>query len=300
MRSLLLLAVLLCTPLSAPAAMIVPRISSAPVLEGETVSVSYMLVPGDGETVYTVGFSGEFPTELLSLTSFSFAQPWIVVPQPGHDEVDDVHGTFRKTAGYPGGTDSETLVGTATFLVNSAGRAEFAVGADSLAYDRTHRNLFANAALPAQLFDIRLLVERPNIVRLADAVAHVTFESFGRVPTPVLVTLVVLREDGSEVYRAEEVVTVQTEAVFMKRFLDAPDVPDGRYTLRVHTLYNETVRDTFDMPLVVAPETATSRWIFWGVGTLTCLIFALLFLLWQRKTERTEQERKTGMRTALS
>ncbi len=144
-------------------------------------------------------------------------------------------------------------------------------------------------SLPAQLFDIRILVDRTNISRIVDLVARVTFESFGRVPTPVDMTFSILDSQGNELWKSTDTTTVQTEAVFVKRFPDAPELSEGSYTLRLSTLYNTDVTDVFEAPFTISSATgAVSNLLFWLIGGLVLAILMVLFFLWRR--HRHEEE----------
>lgn len=131
--------------------------------------------------------------------------------------------------------------------------------------------------LPSQLFDIRLLLDRSEISRTEDLVARVTFESFGRVPTPVEMTFSVIGADGIELWKSVDTTTVQTSAVFVKRLADVGELAPGSYTLRLHTLYNTNVEDDFEAPFTIAPKGAGWNWVPWFVGGLL-LLLALLIL----------------------
>lgn len=143
--------------------------------------------------------------------------------------------------------------------------------------------------LPTQLFDIRLLLDRPSIARIVDLVARVTFESFGRVPTPVDMTFSIIDADGQELWKSVDTTTVQTEAVFVKRFADAPELSEGSYTLRLSTLYNTDVKDVFEAPFTISSrESPSSYWLLWLIGALLLGILTVFFFLWRRRRKEEE------------
>lgn len=142
---------------------------------------------------------------------------------------------------------------------------------------------------PSQLFDIRLLIDSASISRVVDLVARVTFESFGRVPTPVEMTFFILDSDGSEVWKSVDATTVQTSAVFVKRFFDAPELAPGNYTLYLATLYNTDVKDEFEATFTIAPKGAGWNWVPWLVGGLLLLFAILVFVWWLIMRRRREQ-----------
>lgn len=141
-----------------------------------------------------------------------------------------------------------------------------------------------DSLLPAQLFDIRLLVDSANVARIIDLVARVTFESFGRVPTPVALTFTIVDEGGNEVWRSIDTTTVQTSAVFVKRFFEVGDLAPGSYTLRLNTLYNTDVSDIFEAPFTISPAQSESHWLLWFIGgIIVAILLLLVFLVWRRR-----------------
>ncbi len=140
--------------------------------------------------------------------------------------------------------------------------------------------------LPKQLFDINLEIDDSIISSIRELVARVIFTSFGTEPTPVDLTFSILNETGEEVYRDEGHsvdVVVETETVFNKTFRDASDLPFGKYTLVLMTLYNVDVKDEFRAEFEIKPESKfmniLKSWWFWVIVIAT----ALSLFLWLRK-----------------
>ncbi|MBI2450819.1 MAG: hypothetical protein HYV52_00555 [Parcubacteria group bacterium] len=149
--------------------------------------------------------------------------------------------------------------------------------------------------IPEALFDIRLFLDRASVARIVDLVARVTFESFGRVPASVEMTFSIIGGDGQELWKSVDTTTVQTEAVFVKRFLDANELAPGSYTLLLRTLYDSDssagragVKDVFEAQFSIAPEGASSYWIFWLALGLVA-VAAIAFFAWLRKRQRETQ-----------
>lgn len=153
-----------------------------------------------------------------------------------------------------------------------------------------------DGGIPGQLFDIRLLLDRSRVPSITDLIARVTFESFGREATPVSMTFTILDGNGAEVWKSQDSTTVQTEAVFVKRFFAAPSLPDGNYKLRLKTLYNDNVQDTFDAPFTIAPSAAGAGWLWWLLLLLLPLIF-ILYIIKRRSRRREEQKRRQPWRS---
>ncbi|MEX0917518.1 MAG: cohesin domain-containing protein [Candidatus Paceibacterota bacterium] len=108
------------------------------VEEGETFTVSVSFDPA-GDKNYTVRAALSFPSKILEATGFSFNSAWLPVSQDGYDEMGP--GTLIKTGGYPGGFDSETTLGTATFRAKQAGTATISFTNDSFAYNNQSVNV---------------------------------------------------------------------------------------------------------------------------------------------------------------
>jgi LPXTG-motif cell wall-anchored protein len=112
---------------------------------GSTFSVDFSIktnVP-----VYTVKIDGTFPKDLVKLDGFNIDEPWLKVPQPGYDEIDQMEGTFIKTAGYPEGLKKNEIFGTAYFTVIGTGTASLAITNKSLILDENSDNILSTTTL---------------------------------------------------------------------------------------------------------------------------------------------------------
>ncbi len=106
----------------------------------------------------------------------------------------------------------------------------------------------------SHVFDIRLLIDAAEIKKLQDLSAHVTFENFGSDSTPVNMVFTVIDSRGGEIWKETNTTSVQTEAVYNRNFLYAPSVPEGKYVLRLDTVYGNDIRDTFSVPFSIKSE----------------------------------------------
>ena len=106
---------------------------------------------------------------------------------------------------------------------------------------------------PTQLFDISFSLDDSLIQSSDELSAVVTFESFGTVPTPVDLTFIILDESGNEIYREKSEITVTTEEVLRKSF-EGLNLPEGKYTLILNTLYNVDVFDEFRQEFEIGME----------------------------------------------
>jgi hypothetical protein len=137
--------------------------------------------------------------------------------------------------------------------------------------------------IPAQLFDIKLELESNVLYDSRNLTAWVTFESFGRVPTPVNYTFIVLDEPGNELYSKTGTVTVNIEKLVTERFQQLSLSP-GKYNLILKTTYNTDVTDEFRQPFEVTRLRPHQQnlwsYILWpGVLLVIFLVMIIFFLL---------------------
>lgn len=111
---------------------------------GQTFTVTVSADPA-GVKAFTTRANVSFDPTSVEFVSFSFAPKWIVLSQAGYDTEDNTKGSLIKTAGYPGGLTSSTVLGTATFRAKVAGLSTISVTSDSLALGSGGKNLIAGA-----------------------------------------------------------------------------------------------------------------------------------------------------------
>lgn len=119
--------------------------------------------------------------------------------------------------------------------------------------------------LPAQLFDIHFSVPQPVVPSIQDLVGQVTFESFGTETTPVDLEFAIFDSSGTQVWTDTTTTTAETEKVLTRQFLDSADLPEGNYTLRLRTLHNTNVEESFEVPFEIRTqdETVSQSWVIW-------------------------------------
>lgn len=137
---------------------------------------------------------------------------------------------------------------------------------------------------PAQLFDIRLLLDSNVVSKVSDLVARVMFTSFGRIPTPVDMKFTILDANGKEIWNGSDTTTVQTEAVFIRRFFETGELSPGKYRLGLKTIYGQNVEDSFFADFEIKSEKTAPA--YWLLGLLIILpIGAFLILIRKKKDE---------------
>lgn len=137
--------------------------------------------------------------------------------------------------------------------------------------------------IPAQLFDISFSLDDPLINDINKLAAVINFESFGTEPTPVNLTFFILDETGKEVYIEEDSIVVETERVLRKTFDDL-ELPEGKYKLVLHTLYNDYVFDEFEREFMIEKKISLSKNKYYLIGIFAIILAIILwFLLSGRK-----------------
>ncbi len=140
----------------------------------------------------------------------------------------------------------------------------------------------APEGIPEQLFDINLEIDEPLVANIQELTSRVVFISFGRAPTPVDLTFIILDELGRQVHTEKGYLVVETEVVFTKKFEEL-ELSPGKYTLVLNTFYDIDVKDEFsqDFEIIEKPRPSIfkSLW-FW---LLIVVIPALVITIIQRK-----------------
>ncbi len=122
--------------------------------KGQTFTISISLNPVGKD--YTIKVGLDYPTNLVRLNSFTFANGWMPLAQPGYDLIDNTNGKMLKTGGYPGGVSAPQLFGTASFTTLQSGSGSIKANADSFSLNGENKNTLS-AALP----NISLKVSAP-------------------------------------------------------------------------------------------------------------------------------------------
>jgi len=120
---------------------------NASVRQGQTFTLTIGVNP-QGVKNYTAKTELHYPADLLEVKSFTFANSWMPLAQPGYDLTDNANGVLVKTAGYPGGVSSEVTFGTVSFLAKKSGNGTITLNSgNSLALDANNQNVIAGASV---------------------------------------------------------------------------------------------------------------------------------------------------------
>jgi len=133
---------------------------------------------------------------------------------------------------------SDVRSGTYEFII------QVNLGTYTVRAQRTIEITVTGGIATLQLFDITFSLDDSLIQSSDELSAIVTFENFGTGPTLIDLTFIILDEVGNEVYREEDRITVIIEEVLRKSFTGL-NLPRGKYTLVLHTLYDVDVFDEF-------------------------------------------------------
>ncbi|MDD5060964.1 MAG: cohesin domain-containing protein [Candidatus Marinimicrobia bacterium] len=110
------------------------------VEEGQEFNLAVSVNPQSVEN-YTVKLEIKYPADTLEVGSFAFGSGWMPLAQSGYDSIDNNNGVLIKTAGYPGGINSDVSFGTIVFKAKKSGNANIQVTGNSLALDANNLNV---------------------------------------------------------------------------------------------------------------------------------------------------------------
>ena len=132
---------------------------------------------------------------------------------------------------------------------------------------------------PEQLFDITFNLDDNLIQNVSELSAIVTFESFGNVPTPVNLTFIITDRSGNELYREESSIIVEVEELLRWNY-EGLELPEGKYTAVLETLYNVDVYDKFTQEFEISVERkGIGLWI-WIVGGIIVGVLIIGLIWW--------------------
>lgn len=137
--------------------------------------------------------------------------------------------------------------------------------------------LVSPAEIPDQLFDIKMDLEDVSLENGNELTAIITFESFGKVPTPVDLKYLVYDEFDNLVYERDGYIVVEVEEVLRENFEDLVLGP-GNYRFVFRTIYNVDVYDEFTKNFVIEEQDSFfNSIIFWVVVSLIVILGIILF-----------------------
>jgi hypothetical protein len=121
------------------------------VRQGQIFTLTIRINP-QGVKNYTAKTELHYPADLLTVESFTFANGWMPITQPGYDLTDNTNGVLIKTAGYPGGVSSTGIFGTVSFLAKKSGNGTITLNNESsLILDVNNQNIINNAIVQSDV-----------------------------------------------------------------------------------------------------------------------------------------------------
>ncbi len=111
---------------------------------GNNFAVTITVNP-QGASDYAEKLEVRYPADTLEVKSFTLANVWMALTQPGYDSIDNTAGVLVKTAGYPGGFSSSVPFGTVSFYAKKAGTGTITIGDHSLAFEASSQSALHGA-----------------------------------------------------------------------------------------------------------------------------------------------------------
>lgn len=122
----------------------------------------------NGTANYVDKIEINYPSTVLEMKSFTFANGWMPITQSGYDSVNTSDGVIVKTAGYPGGVTGKVVFGTAVFVAKKAGTGSIRIGNNSTAFESNTQKVITGPTAPVNVVAAFVaatpLVERTNSV----------------------------------------------------------------------------------------------------------------------------------------
>lgn len=137
-----------------------------------------------------------------------------------------------------------------------------------------------------QLFDITFVVDSGCLLDSRKLASTTTFTSFGNVDTPVSMTYEIYNSKGKKVFTTTSRTTIQTEGVYHQLFSGLV-LTKGKYTIKMTTLYNTDVKDTFQQSFDVAAVCNDRCLLNLWIVALEVLI--IIILLWRSHNKKKKE-----------
>jgi hypothetical protein len=281
------------------------------VVEGQEFLVSLMLDSTKIEQEkYIAKAEIRYSPDLLEAKAFIFGKDWIPFNRLGYGLINNKKGFLVKTAERYEQSPPPSMFGTAIFLAKKTGKGVLKIEGNTLVYNYNDQivvdsnpvkfsiNIFSDGTgvnipniekkLPKQLFDINLEIDNYTVNSIKDLVSRVAFASFGTEPTSVDLVFSITDVLGNEIHSEKDNLIVETEVILTKKF-EMMDLPAGKYTLALKTLYNVDpakgragVSDEFRQDFEVAGEkniTPTALDSIWFWILVIVFVIVLVFMI---------------------
>lgn len=121
------------------AAKIIMSPPSSKSMVGKLVTVNLDIDP-ETDRVYTVKADIRFPSDLVSVDSWTFNKDWIGLRQPEYDSLNNSAGILVRSAGFTGGVIERKRFGTIIFKTKTEGTATISINGKSFTLDADGNN----------------------------------------------------------------------------------------------------------------------------------------------------------------
>lgn len=115
--------------------------SSSKSTVGRTITLNLDIDPV-GDTIYTAKADIRFPTDMLSVDSWTFNKDWMALRQPEYDSLDNKAGILIRTGGFTGGVIERKRFGSITFKTKSEGTAVITINGKSFTLNADNSDKF--------------------------------------------------------------------------------------------------------------------------------------------------------------
>lgn len=271
--------------------------------KGDKFQLQISIDPEDSSN-YTAKIRVDFPSNILSVSSFSMDRNWLVLPVKEYDEINNPKGYLVKTGGFPQGFRNKTIFGTINFEAKESGSGTITIGKESLVLDANNKNVLEGAKTvkvsvgsaeiaptptsPDAKFITRTEILNPVVSRPSDLEVKVVFEDFGSFQIPVDIRYLVLDKEENLVFEIKDGLIVQGAAEYIKK-MDGLNVSSGEYILRVKTLVDQRIQGEQVVYFkVVDSKEIISIGIYPVILALGILILFLIIVVWMKRRKREE------------
>jgi hypothetical protein len=298
------------------------------VTAGQTFRVTVSVNP-QGVRNYTVKAHIKYPSDILSLQTWKFADDWMPVRQDDSDTFDQANGVLVRTAGYPKGFNAPIQFGTATFVATKNGSGFVHFNPDgSLILDENSANVLgptndvtvtiesaaaapapteqadtapAPAATPAKpapapvattsSLAVKFALEKDRVDDARSVLARTEVKMLKKGSMPTTLSYEVVDSHGQRVATKQYDVSV-TDTYFVDSNLISADLPGGQYTVLLtvsHNGMNELFRQTFEVVKAPAPQAPASNNGLIVLLSICVLALAILTLFFLKKRGQDDE-----------
>jgi len=237
---------------------------------------------------YTIKTSIKFPADLVTLSTWQYADDWMPLRKAGYDSFSNIDGTLVRTAGYPNGFTGLVNFGTATFVAKATGASVITFSGENLALDENNANQYMlgnavdlviiessgestvqelqetkiSSSQQIENFEqVGVQLEQSQVSTIGDLMVRMIFDGFGSEPTDVNMSFDILDSSGNVVRSESNIISINQKGEYEKRFSDT-SLPDGNYKIRATVSYGSMQNQLIQRFVIKASEkVAANSWL---------------------------------------